>query len=179
MAVFMMRLPVVLLAFLAPIDGFFAPGAVSVIRPSPPLRVWDDNDGYIEYPTGIMSTSGTRSNLAEGWREDVDPRTGETYYYNFATGETMWERPVQTTGQLASKASIFGRQETRELGVVEPYAVGPAPTEISWIDTDRLLVEDDEFMRERIRQQKCHQVELTRMRNMMMMGYWGLTCPIR
>ena len=31
--------------------------------------------------------------LPEGWAEDVDPSSGNKYFYNEATGETTWERP--------------------------------------------------------------------------------------
>ena len=31
--------------------------------------------------------------LPEGWAEDVDPSSGNKYFYNEATGETAWERP--------------------------------------------------------------------------------------
>ncbi len=32
--------------------------------------------------------------VASDWQEVVHEETGQTYYYNSATGETSWEKPV-------------------------------------------------------------------------------------
>lgn len=32
--------------------------------------------------------------LPDSWSEEVDPASGQTYYYNSVSGETSWGRPL-------------------------------------------------------------------------------------
>jgi len=39
------------------------------------------------------------------WYEYIDPNTGKSYYHNFNTGETAWEKPEQFNPYLPSTSS--------------------------------------------------------------------------
>ena len=45
--------------------------------------------------------------LSNDWIESEDPRSGQTYYYNTATGETRWERPIPENA-AAESSTING-----------------------------------------------------------------------
>ena len=38
--------------------------------------------------------SAIRHDLAAGWREETDPKSGHSYYVDTATGESTWTMPV-------------------------------------------------------------------------------------
>ena len=47
--------------------------------------------------TAIGDANAADSVLPDGWAEAADPSTGNTYYYQAATNQTTWERPVSET----------------------------------------------------------------------------------
>jgi hypothetical protein len=50
----------------------------------------DTREPEVEEPGPPLSEEDA---LPEGWIEVADPSTGEAYFYNETTGETIWERP--------------------------------------------------------------------------------------
>merc|ERR1712039_172045 len=44
------------------------------------------------------SSSSSPGPLPEGWEEANDPATGNPYYFNRATNEVRWERPLPASG---------------------------------------------------------------------------------
>jgi hypothetical protein len=55
--------------------------------------------GVVPTPTGGVSApeapkDAANSELAPGWTEAVHPEHGRTYWYNLATDETTWEKPL-------------------------------------------------------------------------------------
>ena len=46
--------------------------------------------------------------LPAGWTEEVDPSSGDVYFYNAATGETTWDRPAapQPTSPAPSAVNV-------------------------------------------------------------------------
>ena len=42
--------------------------------------------------------------LPAGWTEEVDPSSGDVYFYNAATGETKWDRPAAPQSASAPPA---------------------------------------------------------------------------
>ncbi|KAG7375863.1 hypothetical protein PHYPSEUDO_014967 [Phytophthora pseudosyringae] len=62
----------------------------------------------------LESKSTEHNALPPGWEEVVDPASGDSYYWNETTNETVWERPggsdVQTTEVEAAEAKPTGDQ---------------------------------------------------------------------
>ena len=58
------------------------PPLLTRARAPPPWRSADDLDLC------------TEEGLSEGWKQIDDPEAG-TYFFNFLTGESVWERPLR------------------------------------------------------------------------------------
>ncbi|CAH0481076.1 unnamed protein product [Peronospora belbahrii] len=48
----------------------------------------------------LESRTTEYNGLPQGWQEVVDPVSGDLYYWNEATNETVWERPESSTTQM-------------------------------------------------------------------------------
>ena len=55
----------------------------------------------------LVAGVGARG-LPAGWTEEVDPSSGDIYFYNAATGETTWDRPAapKPTSPAPSAANV-------------------------------------------------------------------------
>ena len=75
--------------------------------------------------TATATTTATADNEtsqdASDWVEATDPSSGNTYYYNSATGETSWERPSALDSEENSSS---------------PELTTPTPTETAQSDAD-------------------------------------------
>ena len=126
-----------------------------------------------------MEWKETQTDLLDGWREEAVPNTDQTFYYNYITGESSDRKPVKMKGQFARDDPVLERDENRETSVVEPSRLVPDESEISWIETNRVKVEDETYAKERSRQDMLHKEERLLGRNMLMMSIWSASCPFR
>lgn len=76
---------------------------------------------------GIVSTSS--SALPPGWAEAVDPNYNRTYYYNANTGESVWERPAPSHGDLAEQAPERSNDPSRRTSDLPLNAKAFFPTD--------------------------------------------------
>ena len=62
----------------------------------------DDGAGENEEETTESDDGGkkqTPTDLPEGWKEAIDPKSGRIYYYNETTDESQWEIPTESVGK--------------------------------------------------------------------------------
>ena len=45
-------------------------------------------------PPPTARPPGAPESLPQGWTIELDPSSGQEYYYNTVTGESTWERPA-------------------------------------------------------------------------------------
>ena len=45
-------------------------------------------------PPTARPPPGAPESLPQGWTIELDPSSGQEYYYNTVTGESTWERPA-------------------------------------------------------------------------------------
>ena len=45
-------------------------------------------------PPPTARPPGAPDSLPQGWTIEIDPSSGQEYYYNTVTGESTWERPA-------------------------------------------------------------------------------------
>merc|ERR1712139_763713 len=67
--------------------------------------------------------------LEENWEEVVDDTSGASYFYNHATGESSWERPVAFVRAVNMFKGIV-----KETGTVENKTSVPEGWEIAYDD---------------------------------------------
>ena len=60
------------------------------------MRAGNPKNGILDQMVHLESpsASGPSAELRQGYQEGVDEASGVKYYYNAATGESTWERPV-------------------------------------------------------------------------------------
>ena len=60
------------------------------------MRAGNPKNGILDQMVHLESpsVSGPSAELRQGYQEGVDEASGVKYYYNAATGESTWERPV-------------------------------------------------------------------------------------
>ena len=61
-------------------------------------------DGLFGKPP--MGAAAGGSALPPDWTEQVDPSSGETYYFNQASGESTWDRPAQAKAAAPATAAV-------------------------------------------------------------------------
>mmetsp|Transcript_16200 Transcript_16200/g.30632 ORF Transcript_16200/g.30632 Transcript_16200/m.30632 type:complete len:286 (-) Transcript_16200:2028-2885(-) len=63
-------------------------------------------DKITKFSQKEMDSSRKYQQLPEGWSSATDPRTGKTYYYNFALNKTMWDVPKTDDNENETKTSV-------------------------------------------------------------------------
>lgn len=69
--------------------------------------------------------------LADSWEAVRDASSGDTYYWNRATGATRWELPPHTTSALPSAAlggGLAGGLSLCQTSTLPPAAAAPHPS---------------------------------------------------
>ena len=91
--------------------------------------------------TAVSEVGGAGGVAAHGWTTDVDPTSGEVYYYHVETGETAWDRPASmdaggdaaaSGAPAAAPACPAGWEAHLDPHSQEHYYVNMATSETSW-----------------------------------------------
>ena len=74
--------------------------------------------------SNVLNTVSFHKNTRQkdGWHSQLDPRTGQYYYFNRATQKTQWERPVaddRETQEAKRRAAERDEEEFRAAKRVE------------------------------------------------------------
>ena len=101
----------------------------------------DDNLDANHEENDNGSTTSQTLPLPKDWVESTDPTSGQTYYYNIETEETSWQRPVDSS-IIESKKSLTAYDGDHVNGQEETAC---EDDEQANIDTDDLLIEDDDY----------------------------------
>jgi hypothetical protein len=75
-------------------------------------------DGLFGKPPVSAAAGG--SALPPDWTEQVDPSSGETYYFNQASGESTWDRPAKAKAAAPATAAVRALQPKRQLSGLPP-----------------------------------------------------------
>jgi hypothetical protein len=75
-------------------------------------------DGLFGKPSVGAAAGG--SALPPDWTEQVDPSSGETYYFNQASGESTWDRPAKAEAAAPAAAAVRALQPKRQLSGLPP-----------------------------------------------------------
>ena len=120
----------------AGVDAFSPSRGISAITTKTTkttLFIWDEPEGF----GGPAGTAGS-------WREENV--NGNVFYHNIMTGERTYQRPNDPNKVgVVDYAPIYSSPEVQQRAVLDQNPWDPAEVDVSFIDTDRIIMQGRSF----------------------------------